>query len=121
MLKRMFIALLDNAIKNSREGGEVRIGVEHSEDSVAVSVRDFGCGIDAADIPHLFQRFYRADKSRTGEGYGLGLSIAESIARAHGAEISVSSAPGEGATFVVRMPVVASGIEAVKGVTEISA
>ena len=121
MLKRMFIALLDNAIKNSREGGEVRIGVEHSEDSVAISIRDFGCGIDAADIPHIFQRFYRADKSRTGEGYGLGLSIAESIARAHGAEISVSSAPGEGTTFVVRMPVVASGIEAVKDAAEISA
>ena len=121
MLRRMFVALLDNAIKNSREGGEIRIGVERSEDSVAVSIRDFGGGIDAADIPHIFQRFYRADKSRTGEGHGLGLSIAESIARAHAAEISVSSAPGEGATFVVRMPVVASGIGAVKDVAEISA
>src|SRR6185437_2841757 len=121
MLKRMFIALLDNAIKNSREGADIRIGIERSEDSVTVSIRDFGCGIDAADIPHIFQRFYRADKSRTGEGYGLGLSIAESIARAHGAEIGVTSAPGEGAAFAVRMPVVASGIGAVKDVTEISA
>ena len=121
MLKRMFIALLDNAIKNSREGADIRIGIERSEDSVTVSIRDFGCGIDAADIPHIFQRFYRADKSRTGEGYGLGLSIAESIARAHGAEIGVTSAPGEGATFAVRMPVVAFGIGAVKDVTEISA
>ena len=105
MLKRMFMALLDNAIKNSREGGEIRIAVERSPDLLTVSIRDFGRGIDAADLPHIFQRFYRADKSRTGEGYGLGLSIAENIARAHGAEIGVTSAPGEGATFVVRMPV----------------
>jgi signal transduction histidine kinase len=121
MLKRMFVTLLDNAIKNSREGGEIRIGVERTEDSVAVSIRDFGCGIDAADIPHIFQRFYRADKSRTSEGYGLGLSIAEGIARAHAAEISVSSAPGEGATFIVRMPVVGSGIGMAKKIAGISA
>ena len=83
MLKRLFVALLDNAIKNSREAGEIRIGVERSADSITVSIRDFGDGIDAADLPHIFQRFYRADKSRTGEGYGLGLSIAGSIVRAH--------------------------------------
>jgi len=105
MLRRMFVAVLDNAIKNSHEGGEIRIAVERAADAMTVSVRDFGCGIDGADLPHIFQRFYRADKSRTSEGYGLGLSIAESIAKAHGAEISVSSAPGEGATFTVRLPV----------------
>ena len=57
-----------------------------------------------ASLPHIFQRFYRADKSRTGEGYGLGLSIAENIARTHAADIAVRSKPGEGATFVVRIP-----------------
>lgn len=121
MLKRLFVALLDNAIRNSREGGEIRIGIERAAESVTVSIRDFGCGIDAADLPHIFQRFYRADKSRTGEGYGLGLSIAESIARAHGAEIGVASAPGEGATFVVRMPAVAGAGQMVRDVAEISA
>jgi signal transduction histidine kinase len=110
MLKRMFVAFLDNAIKNSREGGEIRIGVERLENSVTVSIRDFGCGIEPADLPHIFQRFYRADKSRTSEGYGLGLSIAESIARAHSAEIGVSSAAGEGATFAVRMPAAAPAV-----------
>lgn len=120
MLKRLFVALLDNAIKNSREGGEIRIGVERSAESVTVSIRDFGRGIDAADLPHIFQRFYRADKSRTGEGYGLGLSIAESIARAHAAEISVTSAPGKGARFMVRIPAVAQA-PVVRDVAEISA
>jgi two-component system heavy metal sensor histidine kinase CusS len=120
MLKRLFVALLDNAIKNSREAGEIRIGVERSADSITVSIRDFGDGIDAADLPHIFQRFYRADKSRTGEGYGLGLSIAGSIVRAHASEIAVSSAPGEGATFVVRIPVVATA-PGVRDAAEISA
>jgi heavy metal sensor kinase len=106
-LKRMFLALVDNALKNSPANGEIRIGVERDENSIAVSIRDFGRGIDPADLPHIFKRFYRADRSRTGEGYGLGLSIAENIARAHAAEISVESTPGEGATFVVRMPVMA--------------
>lgn len=120
MLKRMFVALLDNAIKNSGDGGEIRIAVERSADLLTVSIRDFGCGIGAADLPHIFQRFYRGDKSRTGEGYGLGLSIAENIARAHAAEIRVTSAPGEGATFVVQMPVVAPAL-AVRDTAEISA
>ena len=120
MLTRMFVVLLDNAIKNSREGGEIRIAIEHAADAMTVSIRDFGCGIAAADLPHIFQRFYRADKARTSEGYGLGLSIAESIARAHAAEISVTSTPGEGATFVVRMPVVAAA-PVVRDAAEISA
>jgi signal transduction histidine kinase len=120
MLKRLFVALLDNAIKNSRENEQIRIAVERAGDSVTVCIRDFGCGINPVDLPHIFQRFYRADKSRTGEGYGLGLSIAENIARAHAAEISVTSTPGEGATFVVQMPAVAVA-PVVRDAAEISA
>jgi two-component system, OmpR family, heavy metal sensor histidine kinase CusS len=120
-LRRMLLALMDNAIKNSPPNSEIRISVEHNTNSIAVSIRDFGRGIDPADLPHIFKRFYRADKARTGDGYGLGLSIAESIARAHGAEISVESAAGAGATFVVRMPVTAEAGNAPRSAARISA
>lgn len=103
-LKRMFVALLENAIKNSPAGGEVRTEARAMGEAAVVSIRDLGGGIAPEDLPHIFKRFYRADKARTGEGYGLGLAIAESIARAHRAAIEVKSAPGEGSTFTVTMP-----------------
>jgi signal transduction histidine kinase len=64
-------------------------------------IEDFGIGIAEADQPHIFKRFYQADKARTDGGFGLGLSLAESIARAHGATIGVRSAEGAGSTFRV--------------------
>jgi signal transduction histidine kinase len=67
-------------------------------------VRDFGIGIPAADLPHIFQRFYRADKARSEGGYGLGLSLAATIAQLHGAAIDAQSTEGEGSLFTVTLP-----------------
>src|SRR5262249_48207423 len=96
-MQRLFLVLIDNAIKYSHPNQEVRVTQRGRE----VSVEDFGIGIGSADLPHIFQRFYRADRSRTSEGHGLGLALADNIARAHGATITVESTEGVGSTFRV--------------------
>jgi heavy metal sensor kinase len=103
-LHRLFLVLVDNAVKYSEPGGEVRLSLAALDGSVRVSVQDFGRGISAADLPHIFRRFYRADPARSGEGHGLGLSLAESIARAHAAEINARSQPGSGTVFEIVFP-----------------
>jgi heavy metal sensor kinase len=100
-LRRLFLALLDNALKYSAEGAEVTAFVERADGKVVARIVDQGIGIAAEDLPHIFERFYRANKSRTGEGYGLGLSLAQSIAAAHNAIISATSEPGRGSAFQV--------------------
>jgi two-component system heavy metal sensor histidine kinase CusS len=100
-LHRLFLVLLDNALKFSRPGGEVILKVENKESRVAVSIQDFGVGISEKDLPNIFQRFYRANGARTSGGHGLGLSLAKSIARVHGASIEVHSAEGVGSLFEV--------------------
>ena len=102
-LRRLFLALLDNALKYSGRGSEVLAALHGGE----VVIADRGAGISAEDLPHIFQRFYRADKVRNPDegGYGLGLSLADSIARRHGAEIHVRSEPGKGSEFRVVFPV----------------
>jgi signal transduction histidine kinase len=103
-LRRLFLVLLDNALKYSAPGGEVSVIASATGESVIVSVQDFGTGIGAADLPHIFQRFYRADKARTDTGHGLGLSLATTIARVHGAGIDVKSIEGEGSVFALTFP-----------------
>ena len=100
-LHRLFLVLLDNAIKYSADGGEVIVSVRQDAANVAVTVEDFGSGIRAGDLPHIFKRFYQADRSRSDGGHGLGLSLAQSIAQAHRAEIDVRSSEGVGSTFRV--------------------
>jgi two-component system, OmpR family, heavy metal sensor histidine kinase CusS len=100
-LHRLFLVLLDNAIKFSQPGGEVLVRVEGNESQVAVTVEDFGVGIRESDLPHIFERFYRADAQQTSDGHGLGLSLAQSIARIHGATIGISSKAGAGSLFRV--------------------
>lgn len=100
-LRRLFLVLVDNAIKYSEAGSEVAVVVSPSEQGVAVTVQDSGIGIAAADLPHIFKRFYQADRARTDGGFGIGLSLAESIARAHGATIEVQSVRSAGSTFRV--------------------
>jgi len=100
-LRRLFLVLLDNAIKYSHAGAEVIVAVSSGDGTIAVTVEDFGVGIGRADRPHIFQRFYQADKARTDGGFGLGLSLAESIAKAHGAAIDVTSEEGSGSRFRV--------------------
>jgi signal transduction histidine kinase len=100
-LHRLFLVLLDNAIKYSPKGQRVIVGLEPAHDRVIVTVRDFGPGIAPLDVPHIFNRFYRADKVRGGDGYGLGLALAQSIARAHGSHIEVESIEHAGSLFKV--------------------
>jgi two-component system heavy metal sensor histidine kinase CusS len=100
-LERLFLVLVDNALKYSGAGGEVFVAVRGEAAQVAVTIQDSGAGISEADLPHIFKRFYRADRSRSSAGHGLGLALAESIARAHGASIQVESREGEGSRFSV--------------------
>jgi heavy metal sensor kinase len=104
MIQRMLSNLLDNAIKYTPSGGSVRISVSENDEQVVVSVKDTGCGISSSDLPHIFERFYRCDQSRTQAGIGLGLSLAGAIARAHGGEITAASTPNQGSTFTVTLP-----------------
>jgi heavy metal sensor kinase len=103
-LHRFFMVLLDNALKYSHAGGEVILTVSRADGLISASVEDHGEGIGDADLPHIFQRFYQADQSRSAGGHGLGLSLAQSIAQAHGAEIDVRSTLGEGTVFRVVFP-----------------
>jgi two-component system heavy metal sensor histidine kinase CusS len=103
-LHRLFVLLLDNAVKYSHAGGEIEVSLEREDGTVSVAIEDHGRGISPSDLPHIFKRFYRADKARTGGGHGLGLPLAESIAQAHGAKIEVSSSEGAGSTFRVVFP-----------------
>jgi two-component system, OmpR family, heavy metal sensor histidine kinase CusS len=102
-LRRLFLVLLDNAIRYSEPGGEVTVLVTSTADHGAVAIKDFGVGIGSQDLPHIFERFFRSDKARThGDGgHGLGLALAESIARRHNAEISVETSLGKGSEFRV--------------------
>ena len=107
LLQRAMANLVDNAIKYSPENGWVSIcgAVESiNREMIRVSIQDSGPGIDPADLPKLFNRFYRGDQSRATEGSGLGLSLARGIARAHNGDIIVESTPGKGSTFSLSLP-----------------
>jgi len=105
-LHQVVTNLVMNAIEYNRPGGEVKVAVSQENGSAVLTVSDNGPGIAGEDLPHVFERFYRADKSRTSaEGHtGLGLAICKAIVEAHGGWVEVSSAPGEGATFTIRLP-----------------
>lgn len=104
-LRRLTAILLDNAIKYSGEGGAVTLRLQKEQEKAVLTVHNTGEQIPAEQIPHLFERFYRVDSSRTRAqgGYGLGLSIAQSIVQAHHGKISVQSGP-KGTTFAVILP-----------------
>ena len=100
----MVANLLDNALKYTPARGRVAVSVRGEEAEVVISVRDTGVGISESDLPHIFKRFYRCDQSRSLAGTGLGLSLAQAIASAHGGSITVSSSPGKGSPFTVNLP-----------------
>jgi heavy metal sensor kinase len=103
-LHRLLAILLDNAVQHTPAEGTVEIETSAVEGRVGITVRNSGEGIRSEDLPHIFERFYRGDPARTRQnGAGLGLAIARSIAQAHGAEIEVESAVGEGAVFSVKL------------------
>jgi signal transduction histidine kinase len=106
LLSQVWVNLLHNAIKFTPEGGTVQVFLEESGQEAVVRVRDSGIGISAEDLEHIFERFFKADKSRTrsGGGSGLGLSIIQKIVQMHGGSVSVQSAPGEGTEMTVRLP-----------------
>lgn len=100
----LFVILLDNAVKYTKHNGEIRICVAYKNNRTIISVQDTGIGIAPNDIPHIFDRFYRADAARTKkskDGYGLGLSIAKKIVETHHGDIDVVSTRGAGSTFTV--------------------
>jgi signal transduction histidine kinase len=101
-LRRLFLVLMDNALKYSHPGGAVDLAVVTEPARITVTIEDRGVGISQTDLPHIFQRFYRADKARTDGGYGLGLSIASTIAEAHGASLTAQSTEGVGSVFSVQ-------------------
>lgn len=110
-MSQVFNNLLSNAVKYSGEGAEVIITFKQAADSVEIQVSDNGSGIPKEDIPHIFERFYRADKSRnrnTG-GAGIGLSITKSIVEAHGGSITVNSETDKGTIFTIILPGKAEG------------
>jgi signal transduction histidine kinase len=99
--------LLDNAVAHTSSGGSVKVFATKNGDWVEIKVKDTGEGIPKEELPNIFERFYRVDKSRarsTG-GYGLGLTIAKRIVEAHGGSITVDSIVGEGTQFTFTMPI----------------
>jgi signal transduction histidine kinase len=108
-LRQLFLNLITNAIKYTPKGGDVELQLTATEAEATFTVRDTGIGIAAIDLPNIFDRFYRADRvrSRMAErgGWGLGLSISQWIAQAHGGTLSVQSRLHRGSTFTVSLPV----------------
>lgn len=101
------VTLLDNAVKYSPEKSEITISTKKHRDKVDIAVTDSGIGIKAGELAHIFERFYRADTSRTNSaehGYGIGLSIAKAVAELHGGSIKVRSTPEHGSTFTITFP-----------------
>ena len=105
LLSQVWVNLLANAIKFTPPDGEIQVRIHQEGSAVNCEIRDTGIGIDPVDLPRIFERFYKADKSRTRAdgGNGLGLAISKKIVELHGGTISVQSKLGEGTTFLVRL------------------
>ncbi|HET6681361.1 MAG TPA: HAMP domain-containing sensor histidine kinase [Gemmatimonadaceae bacterium] len=108
-LRQLFLNLVTNAIKYTRQGGTVDVLLTRTADTVSFAVRDTGIGISAADLPHVFERFWRADRARSRSaekgGFGLGLAISHWIAQAHGGTLTVQSRLTRGSTFTATFPI----------------
>jgi len=106
-IKQVLVNLLDNAIKYTRTNGHVVVTTGAAENNAVLRVSDDGVGIPAASLPHVFERFYRAEKARSRgvSGFGLGLSIVDAVCRAHGGAVSIESAEGQGTTVTVKLPI----------------
>ncbi len=105
MLQRMLSNILDNAVKYTPPGGKIEVSLTESKSgAVMVSVSDTGVGISEADLLHIFERFYRCDRSRSQPGTGLGLSLARALVRAHGGDITVTSTVNQGSIFTITLP-----------------
>jgi signal transduction histidine kinase len=103
-LEQVAANLIDNAIKYTPAGGRVDVAVVRDEAQVVLRVADTGGGIPADELPRIWERLFRGDRSRTERGLGLGLSLVKAIVQAHGGQVDVKSEPGRGSTFEVRLP-----------------
>ena len=107
-VERAIANLVRNAIGHTPSGGRIEVSVERQDGWIDIRVADTGEGIDAEDLPRIWERFYRAEKSRHrsggDDGAGLGLAIVRGIVEAHGGRVSAESSPGSGATFTMRLP-----------------
>ena len=107
-LQQVFYNVIDNAIKYTPRGGEVRVELARAGKRAVVRVEDTGIGIPADDLPHIFDRFYRVDKARSREtgGTGLGLSIVRQIVLLHDGDIRAESEENKGTTFIIELPII---------------
>jgi signal transduction histidine kinase len=103
-LEQVVQNLAANALRHTASGGEVSLSAERDGDVVVLTVRDTGAGIAPEHLPHVFERFYKADPSRADGGTGLGLSIVKAIVERHGGRVAVRSTPGVETVFEVRLP-----------------
>ena len=103
-LRQLLLVLLDNALKYTPPGGSLEVSLDTVRDRAQLQVRDSGPGIPPADLPRIFDRFYRANKARTGEGSGLGLAIAKWIVEAHGGQLRADNTAPHGAIFTAMLP-----------------
>ena len=101
----MLVNLIHNAVKFTPPGGEVALAAQTEAEFVRFSVRDTGVGIPADDLERIFERFFKADRARSGGGTGLGLSISRHLVEAHGGRIWAESTEGQGSTFYFTIPV----------------
>ena len=105
MLSLVWINLISNAIKYTPVAGHVTVTLTQDRSHTRCEVADTGIGISDTDLPHVFERFFRADKSRTGQGNGLGLALAKRIVEVHRGRIDIASHPGLGTTLTVLLPI----------------
>lgn len=103
-MRQVVANLLDNAIKYTPSGGKVELEIRPEGEGAVLEVRDTGVGIPEDELPRIWERLYRGDRSRTERGLGLGLSLVRAIVTAHGGRVDVVSAPGRGSMFTVRLP-----------------
>jgi two-component system phosphate regulon sensor histidine kinase PhoR len=105
-LEQILYNLIDNAVKFNRQGGSVTVAAERKDHFVTIHIEDTGLGIAPSDLPRVFERLYRADKSRSRkiDGTGLGLSIVKHLVQAHGGEVSATSEVGRGSRFTFTLP-----------------
>ena len=96
--------LVDNAVRFTPDGGRIAISLTTNQEEAKITVQDTGCGIAGEHLPRIFDRFYRADASRSSEGTGLGLALVKSIADLHGGSVSVESEVGRGTLVTLRFP-----------------
>jgi two-component system, OmpR family, sensor histidine kinase BaeS len=110
-LEQILSNLMSNALRYTPEGGSIAVGISPVQDRVEIGVHDSGPGIPQEALPHVFERFYRADRSRSRDegGSGLGLAIARQLALAHGGELMAANDPRGGALFILRLPCLMRG------------